>query len=83
MSGFSDEQTVRHWVENFYWQYFCGFDILQWKPPIDPSLMSHFRKRIGKEGITRFEYDEIIMSTFVIGHCVPQKDNCILIFNML
>jgi len=53
MSGFSDKQTVRYWVENLYWQYFCGFDILQWKVPIDPSLMSHFRKRIGKAGMEK------------------------------
>ena len=59
MSGFSDEQTVRHWVENPYWQYFTGFDILQWKPPIDPSLMSHFRKRIGKEGMEKI-LEEVI-----------------------
>ncbi len=68
MSGFSDEQTVRHWVENPYWQYFCGFDILQWKPPIDPSLMSHFRKRIGKEGMEKILSEVIkiaIQSGFV------------------
>jgi transposase, IS5 family len=59
MSGFSDEQTIRHWIENPYWQYFCGFDILQWKPPIDPSLMSHFRKRIGKEGMEKI-LEEVI-----------------------
>jgi transposase, IS5 family len=59
MAGFSDEQTVRHWVENPYWQYFCGFDILQWKPPIDPSLMSHFRKRIGKAGMEKI-LEEVI-----------------------
>ena len=59
MSGFSDDQTVRHWVENPYWQYFCGFDILQWKPPIDPSLMSHFRKRIGKVGMEKI-LEEVI-----------------------
>jgi IS5 family transposase len=72
MSGFSDEQTVRHWVENPYWQYFCGFDILQWKPPIDPSLMSHFRKRIGKEGMEKI-LEEVIKIAIDSGF-VCKKD---------
>ena len=62
MSGLSDEQTVRHWIENPYWQYFTGFDILQWKPPIDPSLLSHFRKRIGKKGLERILEETIRMA---------------------
>lgn len=68
MSGLSDEQTVRHWVENPYWQYFTGFDILQWKPPIDPSLLSHFRKRVGKAGMEKILEETIriaIESKFV------------------
>ena len=24
--GLSDEEAVARWVENPYWQYFCGFD---------------------------------------------------------
>ena len=62
MSGLSDEQTVRHWIENPYWQYFTGFDILQWKPPIDPSLLSYFRKRIGKKGLERILEETIRMA---------------------
>jgi Transposase domain (DUF772) len=33
----SDEEVVARWVENPYWQYFCGFDHLQLALPIDPS----------------------------------------------
>ena len=43
----SDEQTVARWVENPYWQYFCGFEFFQHALPIDPSLMTRWRKRIG------------------------------------
>ena len=25
----SDEETVERWVENPYWQHFCGFDALR------------------------------------------------------
>ena len=49
----SDEETVVRWVENPYWQYFCGFEFFQHTVPIDPSLMTRWRKRIGPEDMER------------------------------
>lgn len=46
----SDEQVVSSWVENPYWQYFCGETYFQHELPIDPSSMTNWRKRIGEEG---------------------------------
>ena len=46
----SDEEVVATWVENPYWQYFCGEQYLRHDLPIDPSLMTGFRKRIGQAG---------------------------------
>jgi IS5 family transposase len=43
----SDESLVERWVENPYWQYFCGFDEMQHKCPINPSSLSRWRKRVG------------------------------------
>jgi IS5 family transposase len=43
----SDESVVERWVENPYWQYFCGFEYLQHELPIDPSSMTRWRNRIG------------------------------------
>lgn len=48
--GFSDEEVVARWVENPYWQYFCGEEYFQHKMPIDPSSLTRWRKRIGEEG---------------------------------
>jgi IS5 family transposase len=45
----SDESLVARWVENPYWQYFCGCHYMQHEPPIDPSMMSKWRKRVGPE----------------------------------
>lgn len=45
----SDESVVDRWVENPYWQYFCGFTHMQHEVPIDPSSMSRWRKRVGAE----------------------------------
>ena len=41
LHNLSDEQVVRTWVENPYWQFFCGYDFLQWNFPIDPSSLTH------------------------------------------
>jgi IS5 family transposase len=48
--GISDEEVVRRWVENPYWQYFCGEQYFQHELPIDPSSMCRWRKRIGEDG---------------------------------
>jgi len=47
LHNLSDEQVVRGWVENPYWQHFCGYDFLQWNFPINPSSLTRFRNRLG------------------------------------
>lgn len=47
----SDEAVVNTWVENPYWQYFCGEVYLQTEAPIDPSSLTRWRKRIGEAGV--------------------------------
>ncbi len=49
----SDEETVARWVENPYWQHFCGFEFFQHALPIDPSLMTRWRGRVGPEEMER------------------------------
>jgi transposase, IS5 family len=46
----SDEDTVQGWVENPYWQYFCGEEYFQHRLPIDPSQMTRFRTRLCEAG---------------------------------
>ena len=46
----SDEEVVRGWIENPYWQYFSGEVFFQLNKPFDPSEFVHFRKRIGEKG---------------------------------
>ena len=48
--GLSDEAVVSGWVENPYWQYFCGETYFQHEAPIDPSSLTRFRQRIGGSG---------------------------------
>ena len=47
----ADETIIPRWVENPYWQYFCGEQFFRHAPPCDPSDLVHFRKRIQKKGL--------------------------------
>jgi IS5 family transposase len=53
MFDLSDEQVVERWVENPYWQAFCGYDFLQWKLPAHPTSLTHWRQRIGAQGVEK------------------------------
>ncbi|SEQ31569.1 Transposase DDE domain-containing protein [Thalassovita taeanensis] len=46
----SDETVIARWVETPYYQHFTGETFFQHRPPIDPSSLTHWRKRIGEEG---------------------------------
>lgn len=46
----SDEELMERWVENPYWQYFCGEHYLQHKFPVHPSCLSKWRKRLEESG---------------------------------
>lgn len=46
----SDQLVVARWIENPYWQYFCGEQYFQYRLPIHPTQMTRFRKRIGRDG---------------------------------
>lgn len=45
----SDEDLESRWVENPYWQYFCGYDCMHHQLPIDYTTLIKWRKRIGVE----------------------------------
>lgn len=47
----SDEAVCARWVENPYYQHFCGFDYFQHELPADRSSMTRWRERIGRGGM--------------------------------
>src|SRR5262250_1052822 len=58
MSGFailkhtydlSDEVVCERWVENPYFQYFCGEEFFQHDLPLERSSLSRWRQRMGEE----------------------------------
>ncbi len=49
----SDESVIARWVENPYWQYFCGFEYLQHTCPIHPTSMVKWRQRVGADNLEK------------------------------
>jgi transposase, IS5 family len=70
----SDESVLLRWVENPYWQYFCGEVIFQHKLPFDRTELIKFRQRIGEEGA------EKILKASIDLYCSKEvKENEVLI----
>lgn len=49
----SDESVVAKWVENPYWQYFCGEQTFQHEFPCHPTSLVKWRQRVGVEGVEK------------------------------
>jgi IS5 family transposase len=45
----SDERLCELWLENPYFQYFCGEEFFQHKLPFDRSSLTRWRQRMGEE----------------------------------
>ena len=45
----SDEELTARWVENPYFQYFCGEEFFRHDLPFDRSSMTRWRQRMGEE----------------------------------
>ena len=68
----SDESVVARWVENPYWQFFCGMSYMQHELPIDPSSMSRWRKRVGAERLEKL-LEATIKTALAIKALRPQE----------
>jgi IS5 family transposase len=47
----SDEPVCERWVENVYFQYFCGKEYFQAVLPCDPTNLGRFRQAFGEAGV--------------------------------
>ncbi|EQA61035.1 transposase PF05598 domain protein [Leptospira alexanderi serovar Manhao 3 str. L 60] len=57
----SDEGVVEKYLENPYWQYFCGNEYFEHDFPCDPTSLVKWRKRIGSEGVEKFLEETILL----------------------
>lgn len=51
--GESDELVVAKFVENPYWQYFCGYEYFQHEFPLAPTSLVKWRHRVGDDGMEK------------------------------
>lgn len=73
MGNVSDDVIVQQWVQNPYFQAFCGEAEFQWSFPCDPSDLVYFRKRIGEKG-----FEKILASSITIhGGSGVEEEVCI------
>ena len=68
----SDESVVARWVENPYWQYFCGYTHMQHECPIHPTSMTKWRNRVGAERLERLIAETIELA--IREKHLPKRD---------
>ncbi len=68
----SDESVVARWVENPYWQYFCGYTHMQHECPLHPTALVKWRKRVGVERLAQMVRETIALA--VRQKHLPTKD---------
>ncbi|MBO4835716.1 MAG: IS5 family transposase [Lachnospiraceae bacterium] len=61
LENLSDERVVEAWVQNPYFQAFCGMRHFQWCFPCNPSELVHFRKRIGESGAEKIFQASVLL----------------------
>ena len=68
----SDESVVEKWVENAYWQYFCGYEYFQHEFPCHPTSLVKWRRRVKAEGVEKMLQE--ILSTAQRTNALAPKD---------
>jgi IS5 family transposase len=58
----SDESVVARWIENPYWQWFCGYTTMQHELPLHPTSLVKWRGRVGAERIV-----ELLQETLALA----------------
>jgi transposase, IS5 family len=59
----SDEAVCELWVENPYYQYFCGEEFFQHELPLDRSSMTNWRNRMGEERLQALLQESLSVAT--------------------
>src|SRR5271155_2303462 len=59
----SDEVLCELWIENPYYQYFCGEEFFQHRLPLDRSSMTNWRTRMGEERLQALLQESLAVAT--------------------
>jgi transposase, IS5 family len=58
----SDEVLCERWLENPYYQLFCGEEFFQHQLPFDRSSLTRWRQRMGEEKLTALMQESLAMA---------------------
>jgi len=58
--------VLARWVENPYWQYFCGYEFFQHALPCHPTVLVKWRQRVQSEGVEKL-LQEILATALRTG----------------
>jgi IS5 family transposase len=63
MDALSDEVLCARWVENPYYQFFCGEHVFRHEAPFDRSSLTRWRQRMGEERLAA-----LIQESLAVAH---------------
>src|SRR5690349_586851 len=63
MHNLSDEELCARWLENPYWQLFCGEEFFRHKLPFDRSSITRWRQRMGEEKLVALLQESLHVAT--------------------
>ena len=63
MHDLSDEDLCARWIENPYFQLFCGEEFFRHKTPFDRSSLTRWRQRMGEEKLVALIQESLATAT--------------------
>jgi IS5 family transposase len=63
MHNLSDEVLYDRWVENPYYQYFCGEEFFRHQAPFDRSSLTRWRQRMGEDKLVALIQESLAVAT--------------------
>jgi transposase, IS5 family len=63
MHDLSDEVLCDRWIENPYFQHFCGEEFFQHRLPFDRSSLTRWRQRMGEEKLQALLQESLAVAT--------------------
>jgi transposase, IS5 family len=63
MHDLSDEVLCDRWIENPYYQLFCGEEFFRHELPLDRSSLTRWRQRMGEEKLTALLQESLSVAT--------------------
>ena len=74
----SDEELCARWVENPYYQYFCGEEFFRHDLPFERSSMTRWRQRMGEDKVAALLQESLSVAVRLgAAHDLRQHSKCL------